>query len=26
VLGLAIYALLTTWAHLKLFGVSPLNA
>jgi uncharacterized membrane protein len=26
VLGLAIYALLITWAHLKLFGVSPLTA
>jgi uncharacterized membrane protein len=26
VLGLAIYALLITWAHLKLFGVSPLGA
>ena len=26
VLGLAIYALLIAWAHLKLFGVSPLSA
>ena len=25
VLGLAIYALMITWAHLKLFGVSPLS-
>jgi len=25
VLGLAIYALLIGWAHVRLFGVSPLN-
>jgi len=25
VLGLAIYAVLIGWAHLRLFGVSPLN-
>jgi hypothetical protein len=25
-LGLAIYALLIGWAHVRLFGVSPLNS